>query len=200
MPTLAKKIQGSPAVLRLAYRLMAPGQSGAIAAILQTEVTSLPARTLLEVGCGPGTSVVPGIHYHGIDTESAFLRDPAFKGAKVAEADATLPFRNDVFDLVYAVGVLHHLTESQVTQALREFVRVLRPDGNIVVIDNFWPTVRWNLIAYAVRKLDRGKHVRTRSELSDLVVTGTDLHVRSNRYYKFGLYNLEICALRLQRR
>ena len=56
MPTLAKKIQGSPAVLRLAYRLMAPGQSGAIAAILQTEVTSLPARTLLEVGCGPGTS------------------------------------------------------------------------------------------------------------------------------------------------
>jgi SAM-dependent methyltransferase len=201
MPTLTKKIQGSPGVLRLAYRLMAPGWPDALAAILQTEIIPLPARALLEVGCGPGTSIVRGVDYHGIDTESAFLRDPTLRGAKVAEADAArLPFHNDVFDLVYTVGVLHHLAESQVTQALIEFARVLRPDGNIVIIDNIWPTARWNLTAYAIRKLDRGKHVRTRSELSDLVVTGTDLRVNSNRHYDYSLYNLECCALRLQRR
>lgn len=43
-----------------------------------------------------------------------------------------LPFKKGKFDVILCLDTLHHLTNSHFTQALNEFVRVIRPHGLIV--------------------------------------------------------------------
>ena len=49
-----------------------------------------------------------------------------------------LPFREDSLDGIWNVGVMEHFTHDQIDQILREFHRVLRPGGPIVLL---WPGV-----------------------------------------------------------
>jgi SAM-dependent methyltransferase len=58
------------------------------------------------------------------------------RGAGVAADAAALPFRDNEFDGVYCVALLHHLVApSLVSAALREMLRVTRPGGRVVVWD-----------------------------------------------------------------
>lgn len=47
-----------------------------------------------------------------------------------------VPFKNDIFDGAYNLGVLEHFTEGDITRILAELRRVIRPKGRILV---FWP-------------------------------------------------------------
>ena len=47
-----------------------------------------------------------------------------------------LPFRSDSVDGIWNVGVMEHFTQDQIDQILREFRRVLRPGGRIILL---WP-------------------------------------------------------------
>jgi len=51
----------------------------------------------------------------------------------VADASRRLPFRDGMFDLVYASHVLEHVAWYQTENALSEWVRVLRPGGFLEV-------------------------------------------------------------------
>ena len=47
-----------------------------------------------------------------------------------------IPVPNNSFDGVYNLGVMEHFTEEEITRILKEFHRVVRPGGKIVL---FWP-------------------------------------------------------------
>ncbi len=49
-----------------------------------------------------------------------------------------LPFRDGSLDGIWNVGVMEHFTHDQIDQILREFHRVLRPGGPVVLL---WPGV-----------------------------------------------------------
>jgi ubiquinone/menaquinone biosynthesis C-methylase UbiE len=67
-------------------------------------------------------------------------RTRAAGGHPLVQADAArLPFADGAFDLVVARGVLHHLPD--VTGALREWRRTLRPGGAVVLVSEPTPTV-----------------------------------------------------------
>lgn len=106
-----------------------------------------PGLAVLDVGCGPGTITVdlaarvdPG-HVVGIDVSEAVLEQARTTAAArelsnvrfepgsayaIGAADAS-------FDVVHAHQVLLHLTDP--VAALREFLRVTRPDGVVAVRD-----------------------------------------------------------------
>jgi SAM-dependent methyltransferase len=67
-----------------------------------------------------------------------------------------LEFKNDSFDLVFGVAILHHL---HVAGALREIHRVLRNGGKIVFVE----PLRHNPVARLVRRMT--PHARTPDEL-----------------------------------
>lgn len=152
------------------------------AAYLEPELR--PGRSVLDVGCGPGTitvdmadRVAPG-HVLGVDPSAEVLelarRNAADRDRLVfAQGDATaLPAPTNSFDIVHAHQVLLHLTDP--VAALREMLRVAKPDGVVAVRDTdyagafWWPADprldRWLAIYRAVAHAngaepDGGRHL-----------------------------------------
>jgi len=104
---------------------------------------------VLDAGCGPGRFTLPTTkqkrvsHVIGIDISTEMLK---FAKKKAAQEKITniefvkgdiqfLPFKNNTFDSVISVHVLFHLP--QYAEIVKEFVRVLKPGGRLIVdMDN----------------------------------------------------------------
>jgi ubiquinone/menaquinone biosynthesis C-methylase UbiE len=98
---------------------------------------------VLEVGCGIAQDgrflTENGIDYCAVDYSRASLRlaREHFRQhdlpARFTNADATsLPFRDGSADVVFSIGVVHHIPD--VRQACREIVRVTAPGGTVRVM------------------------------------------------------------------
>jgi dolichol-phosphate mannosyltransferase len=85
--------------------------------------------------------------------------------------------RDSTFDGIYNLGVMEHFTEPEIHRALKEFNRVLKPGGKIVL---FWPpsfgltvrvlaAVHWTLRRMGKREIklhpDEITHVRSRRQV-----------------------------------
>lgn len=98
---------------------------------------------VLEVGCGTGTNlrlyVDAGCAAVGIDLSPSMLEVARRKLGNQADlhlADAVeLPFGDASFDLVTAFLTLHEMPAMTRNAALSEMVRVVRPEGRILLID-----------------------------------------------------------------
>ncbi|HVK30487.1 MAG TPA: methyltransferase domain-containing protein [Nocardioides sp.] len=107
-----------------------------------------PGETAVDVGSGTGAEVrrlaaAVGEAGRAIGIEPhAGLRAVAVErsvgtGATFVDAEAThLPFEDGVVDVIRCERVFQHLTDP--AGAVREFARVLRPGGRVVVIDSDW--------------------------------------------------------------
>ncbi len=108
-----------------------------------------PADVVLDVACGPGALVLalaPRVQFaRGIDlTEEMLRKARAFQLERqivnaafdCGEAEQ-LPYRDATFDLVTCQMSLHHMPKPEL--ALREMVRVAKPEGRLVVIDTLSP-------------------------------------------------------------
>lgn len=107
-----------------------------------------PGHRVLDVGCGTGSLAVlikrlyPAVDVVGLDPDPKALARASRKAARAAAAirfdrgfaDA-LPYPDAAFDRVFSSMMLHHLEEREKEQALREFRRVLRPEGRLEVLD-----------------------------------------------------------------
>jgi SAM-dependent methyltransferase len=91
---------------------------------------------ILDVGCGTGANLVMLGEFgeaHGIDVSQdalSFCRERGLKNVEHGAAE-DLPFEDGTFDLVTALDVVEHLDDD--AAGLREFRRVLRPDGRILL-------------------------------------------------------------------
>ena len=93
--------------------------------------------TVLDFGCGCGRTARHwrqlGLDLHGCDYNPelvAWCRDNLpFMDAAVNGPEPPSPYPADTFDVVYAISVLTHLTESSQLGWLEDWRRILRPDG-----------------------------------------------------------------------
>ncbi len=97
---------------------------------------AVKGKLVLDVGVGTGrfADVVArwGGTPVGVDLSLAVLSARAnlarYPEARVAQADLfNLPFREETFDVVYSIGVLHHTPSTQ--EAFRTVARFLKPGG-----------------------------------------------------------------------
>jgi ubiquinone/menaquinone biosynthesis C-methylase UbiE len=111
-------------------------------------------------------------NYVATDINLKYLKDSQQQEPKLAYvvSDASrLPFALRRFDRIFALYLYHHLSDRQTLNSLKEMVRCLKPAGKIIIVDNFLPEHWYDLIAWAVARLDRGQHIRRRRVMLDLI-------------------------------
>lgn len=104
-------------------------------------------RRVLDVGCGTGY-LLKTLANRCPDAEQLDGVDPAPSMVEVAASSGTddrvrfsigiaerLPYRDGTFDLVVSTTSFDHWVDQQA--GLRECARVLRPDGHLVLVDQF---------------------------------------------------------------
>ena len=101
-------------------------------------------REILDYGCGVGPVIKKVINFSpkkitGIDISdiSILKAKETFKNQKVevslqVDNCEKMKFDNSKFDIVYGLGILHHL---QLKESINEIVRVLKPNGTFLFIE-----------------------------------------------------------------
>jgi len=122
-----------------------------MASLIAMLVAELPREGLcLEIGVGTGRFALPlagaGVSMVGVDISREMLRRLVDKAGPstpaIAVADAThLPFDSDTFAAGIAAHVLHLVPDW--TVAVSELLRVVRPDGVILVSRGAGPSTDW---------------------------------------------------------
>lgn len=127
-----------------------------------------PGSRILDVGCGPGSIVAflpDAVDYLGVDMSADYIaaaEQSYGERARFMVGDANeLEFGDDErFDVVSAVGLLHHLNDDEVIRLATTARRLLGPGGRLVTVDNCF-TADQSPIAKAIIRRDRGQNTRT---------------------------------------
>jgi len=169
----------------------------AVLSMLQTRWNErLHNASILEVGCGTGAMLqrwkALGTPI-GVDTAPealALCRRRGLRHLCLANAMASLPFREASFDVISLLDVLEHLEDD--VQALIELCRLLKPHGWIVLSV---PAYRW-MASYWDEALGH-KRRYSRSELRTTVETA-GLIVERLSYTNFFILPAAAVARRLK--
>ena len=115
-----------------------------VATELRDRPKTAPRARLLDVGCGTGeflaqlSAACPQVEATGIDLSPFYLKRAERRSLPVewvqGRAEA-LPFEDGHFDLLSSIFMFHELPRRVRREALREFYRVLRPGGLLVLQD-----------------------------------------------------------------
>ncbi len=130
-----------------------------------------PNSRLLHAGAGGGevdSALATSWNLYSIDYSFRATiqhREVHHKNGKedlVSQADIfNLPFSNNTFDAVFNLGVMEHFSDAEIVSALKEFSRVTREGGVIIL---YWPPI-WGLSVMALRmakfvlQLERRKQI-----------------------------------------
>jgi SAM-dependent methyltransferase len=124
---------------------------------------------ILEIGCGPGTILryLPQSEYLGFDLSSKYIEvakrrfpQAQFVCERVSQFSLA---KQDSFDVVLALGIVHHLDDAEAGRLFQIGHDALKPGGKLVTVDGVWTndqsaTARWLLAR------DRGEYVRGEQE------------------------------------
>jgi SAM-dependent methyltransferase len=129
------------------------------------EPESLSNRLVLDVGAGSGRHSYEahrlGARVVAVDVGEAihFARRNLPPDVVTVQADAEeLPFEDAAFDLVMAIGVLHHLPDPR--RALSSLARLIRPGGYIHIYVYWIPARGWH--RFLLRLVAGARRVTTR--------------------------------------
>jgi cyclopropane fatty-acyl-phospholipid synthase-like methyltransferase len=137
-----------------------------------------PGVRILDLGCGTAEILkyLPrAVEYWGYDISPEYIeRARAAYGERgnfhcgmLSTAElAELP----KFDVVLAIGVLHHLDDREATDLFELAHNALHPDGRVITIDPCLADNQ-NLFARFLIKKDRGQNVRRANEYMSLTKT-----------------------------
>lgn len=108
---------------------------------------------ILDVGCGTGTMTqmlaCSGFRSFGVDQSVEMLRiaESKRKGYQTQATAKALPFTNERFNLVITIATLHHLADHDlIEQAIGEMLRVVRPEGYLLIWDHNPRNPYWKLL------------------------------------------------------
>ena len=196
--TFIEKLLDRPAFYRLVQNLLAYGANELVLnQIRAVRAKFPPAKQSLDIGCGPKSWLWQvGEHPVGLDLTYSYCRafheetEPAVMGSA-----ARLPFGPESFEEVWSIGMFHHLPDELMQQALDEMRRVCRGNGHVVVVDAVLPVRAWQRpLAYAIRRADRGRFVRSQAALESLLPERSHWSVERVPYSRTGL-EIVICQI-----
>ncbi len=132
-------------------------------------------RDVLDFGCGCGRVAR---HFrneawslHGCDYNASAIewceQNLPFMSSAVNRLKPPAPYPDDSFDLVYAVSVLTHLTDAVSRAWIREWQRMIRP-GGVLLVTTIGDVRRDHLNPHQMAAYDDGKPVITKERLEGM--------------------------------
>ena len=129
---------------------------------------------ILDIGCGPGNMLpfLPQGQYLGVDANQSYI-DAARqrygnRGEFVCERVSHHSVRElGEFDIVLALGLVHHLDDNEARDLFRLGYTALRPGGRMITNDGCYTTPQSAAKRYLLSR-DRGQFVRTQQEYESL--------------------------------
>ncbi|MFP4088503.1 MAG: class I SAM-dependent methyltransferase [Desulfobacteraceae bacterium] len=134
--------------------------------LLAHSLSGPPGRQALDAGTGPGEFAVYlarlGFRVTGIDISDRMILKAREHAAHCGlhidfqQEDAeNLPFKDRTFHVVVARNLLWTLPNPE--KALREWRRVLKPDGAILVSDGMWMNTTWKRVPRLAIRILKGR-------------------------------------------
>lgn len=129
---------------------------------------------ILDIGCSTGTCAGQVVdmdrnQYVGIDISDEYIKRAQRlypKGTFVAMDAAKLTFPENSFDLITFQGVLHHMDDALIQNALASIQKVLKSSGKVLVAEPVFTPKKY--ISNFLLSLDRGKYIRSAEEYKNL--------------------------------
>jgi len=162
-PPFLRRFADRALELPLVYRgLQAPFAQAKFAPFFR-HVRDRNVRTVLDVGCGPGTNAAHFRHldYTGIDINADYIASAQRRiPGRFVVGDVTDPnvLPGGQYDCVLVNSLLHHLEDAAVRSLLARLGRLVAAGGAVHILDLVMPA-RWNP-ARVLARLDRGRHPR----------------------------------------
>jgi len=158
-----------PAGYRLFWRLV--GGESSCKIYLSEYVKPVPGEKILDLGCGPADVLhyLPAVNYTGLDISPEYIGSAKKRFGSRGRflcGDASLAvFQEErgTFDLVLAIGVIHHLNDVQAAGLFDLARRALRPAGRLITYDGCY-LPQQSRVARRLLASDRGKFVRARDD------------------------------------
>jgi SAM-dependent methyltransferase len=183
-----KSLLAQPALYELFSR--AVGAKSSRETFVSTYVRPRPGDQVLDVGCGPADILehLPAVGYFGFDISPSYIESATrrfgergrFFCERVSEARAFLD-REGQFDIVLAIGILHHLDRAEALDLFRIARRALKPGGRLVTLDPCYAQGQSPIARYLASR-DRGQFVRTEPEYRELAAAEFPKVVASVRH------------------
>ena len=172
-----RKVLAVPRLYELCQNLVGAKSSGEW--IAKRVLRWSGAEKVVDMGCGPGDirKYLPAdVDYWGFDISEDYIRRARRRfptGATFLSGTARDFLDNpdnplNVADLVFCIGLLHHLNDDEAIEVLELSKRIMKPGGRSVYLEPVFLLHQTRLSTWLMRR-DRGRHVRSEQEWKDLM-------------------------------
>jgi SAM-dependent methyltransferase len=138
--------------------------------LVREYVRPKPGDRVLDIGCGPGNMVpfLPDCRYFGVDMNADYIERARSQYGNRAEFGCQRVSEHTIsemgaFDIVLALGLLHHLDDAEADDLFRLGYAALRPGGRMITMDGCYLPKQSRIERYLLES-DRGRFVRTEDE------------------------------------
>lgn len=163
LSTVVEKVSDHP-VLFIFFRSLLENDFKAIRKVMRDHLEFGAERRTLDLGCGPGafSDLFEGNDYVGVDMNPRYIEHARRhrKGTFVVGDARKLELPDNRFDQAMIFGLLHHLSDDDVTAVLGECRRLLVPGGHLLVIEDIPALSKLNLIGHLIHRVENGEHIR----------------------------------------
>jgi 2-polyprenyl-3-methyl-5-hydroxy-6-metoxy-1,4-benzoquinol methylase len=147
---------------------------------IATSVRPFQGMKILDIGCGPADilSYLPDVDYWGFDISEEYIQHAKKKFGSRGNFHCQLLELSDLselpaFDIVLALGVLHHLDDSSAAFIMRLASEALKPGGRLLTIDPCLEPSQNQIARFLIRR-DRGQNVRDKVGYQEIAQTAFD--------------------------
>ncbi len=96
-----------------------------------------PNSSVLDIGCGNGKNMNYGAQRHimtGLEKSKALTEICHNQNLNVVQGNASsLPFKDNIYEAIIMIAVIHHINPSEHIIVLQEIQRVLKPGGKCLI-------------------------------------------------------------------
>jgi SAM-dependent methyltransferase len=162
-----RAILSHPLVYSTLQTLM--GAHSARKSFVENYVRPFSGMRVLDIGCGPADilAYLPSVDYSGFDISQGYISQARKRFGALGQFHCRQLAAEDLenlpsFDVVFALGLIHHLEDDEAINVMQLAMRALKPGGRMLTIDPCLDPSQ-NPIARMLIRGDRGQNVRDKA-------------------------------------